>query len=543
MATMMPRRDFLRIAGGAGAAASVLGPRVSWAGSESRPARRQSDFPWLEWSIVELRGAMAAGELTCLELTRRYIDRIATVDWAGPRINSVLELNPDAEQIARELDAEEQNGVVRGPLHGIPVLLKDCIATADGMQTTAGSLALVGARSPEDAHAAANLRRAGALLLGKANMSEWNAFRGWPLHGGWCGRAGIGLNPYALSFSTGDSSSGSAAAVSANLAAGAVGLETYGSIIMPSSLCGVVGLKPTRGLVDRSGTIPISFSRDELGPIGRSVSDVAVILQGLTFDDPSRRAGQPASVDYLSHLDRNGLRGARIGVWRKHDVWKDPGSAAIEKLLPVLEAMGAHIVDDVELPDWIEATGHHITVMFREFRTGINRYLAALENSPVHTLGEVIEFNRDHKEQELRWHKHNILSDANEQPPLSAPGYHKALVQSEKLGRQAILTPMRRHRLDAIVCPTFVRPWEINMLDGDPVVGNGAAGPANAAGFPHITVPAGFVDGLPVGVSFMGRAWEESKLLKFGYALEQRLQARRTPGFVDTNPAANFVPR
>jgi amidase len=500
---------------------------------------------------------MESGELSALSLTRNYIERIERLDWAGPRVNSILEINPDAEAIARALDRERREGRIRGPLHGIPIVLKDCIATADRMETTAGSLALVGAKAPRDAGVARMLRDAGAVLLGKANMSEWNAFRGWPLHGGWSARAGMGINPYALQFSTGDSSSGSAAAVAANFATGAVGLETYGSIVMPSSLCGIVGLKPTQGLVTRAGTIPISFTRDSIGPMARTVADVAALLGamvGVDQLDPANSSGVGQTAeDYRAFLDPEGLRGARIGVWRRPDLWAinedEPeflteAGKLIEGLLPVLKDLGAEVIDPIEMPDWDEATGWHNGVMFREFREGINAYLSGLTNTDIRTLTDVIEFNNAHSNEELQWHSQNLLEDANANPPLSDPGYQEALTTSEKLGKEAFEIPMREHRLDAIFAPTFRRSWLINLVDGDPTEnGNGAAGPSNAAGYPHITVPAGFVGELPIGVSFLARAWEEPKLIRYAYAFEQATRLRQSPKFLAEYGVGDFRPR
>ncbi|HEY6567572.1 MAG TPA: amidase family protein, partial [Actinomycetota bacterium] len=341
----MSRRDFLK----ASVAAGVVAPSLVACTSMDRTSSAVSsdpealhEFRWSESSIDDLQAAMGSGELTALELTRDYVGRIEALDWGGPRVNSIIEVNPDAEAIARTLDQERVEGHIRGPLHGIPIVLKDCIATDDGMETTAGSLALVGSKVPRDAGVVTKLREAGAIILGKANMSEWNAFRGFPSRGGWSGRAGMGLNPYALSYSTGDSSSGSAAAVAANFAVGAVGLETYGSIIMPASLCSVVGLRPTMGLISRSGTIPISVTRDTTGPMTRTVGDLAAMLGVMAGVDPldpvTRRSVGRVPSDYRRFLDPDGLRGARIGVWRSSHVWKDGHVAGVvEPLISVLE--------------------------------------------------------------------------------------------------------------------------------------------------------------------------------------------------------------
>jgi amidase len=426
--------------------------------------------------------------------------------------------------------------------------LKDVIATDDRMQTTAGSLALLGSKVPRDAGVARMLRDAGAILLGKNNMSEWNAFRGWPTLGGWSGRAGMGRNPYALSFSTGDSSSGSAASVAAGLAPGAVGLETYGSIVMPSSLCGVVGLKPTHGLTSRSGTIPISFSRDVLGPIGRTVADVATLLSGLEGVDPRDELTRPSARhlgrDYTRALRPDGLRGVRLGVWRSKHLWSDAMAAeVIEEALVILRDLGAVLVDPIELPTWGDATGEHVGVMMSEFEEGINRYLRGLVQSEVRSLADVIAFNQDHRTEELRWHNDGIMASSVGSRPLPNPPYLRSLELSRRIGRQTFGRAMREHRLDAIVAPTFVRPWLINMLDEDPYVGNGAAGPSNAAGYPHITVPAGFAHRLPIGMSFMARAWEEPKLFRYAYAFEQADPSWKPPTFLDDSPAAHFVDR
>ncbi len=553
MSTEVDRRRFLQYsaAAGAGVAATALFGSVAPAAGAAPPkaaVTSADDSPWTEATIAEMQTAMALGDATAVSITRDHIARIERMDWAGPRVNSIIEVNPDAEAIARELDRERAEGRVRGPLHGIPIVLKDVIATDDGMETTAGSLALVGSKVPRDAGIVTRLREAGAIVLGKANLSEWNAFRGFPNCAGWSGRVGVGRNPYDLNFNTGDSSSGSAAAVAASFAAGSVGLETYGSIIMPSSLCGVVGLKPTSGLIGRSGTIPVSFTRDVLGPMARSVTDLATLLGGMAGPDPLDQVTASATghipPDYTAFLDPNGLRGARIGVWRREDLWSKGGQTAgdvIESVLPVFRELGAELIDPVDLPNWLRATGHHVSVLFAEFESGIDRYLSQLGNTEVRTLADVVAFNKEHHRDELRWHNQALLSGCVGSEPLPNPDYRRSLRRSKTIAQKDFHDVMRRHRLDAIVAPTFVRAWPINLRDGDIYAGNGVAGPSNAAGYPNLTVPAGFADGLPIGISFLGRAWHEPRLLRYGYAFEQAVQARRAPTYVDTG--ALFVDR
>jgi amidase len=496
--------------------------------------------------MADLQTAMGAGEATAVSITRDHIDRIERMDWGGPQVNSIIEVNPDAEQIAAQLDLERAGGSLRGPLHGVPVVLKDCIATADRMETTAGSLALVGSKVPRDAGVVTRLREAGAVILGKANMSEFNAFRGWPLHGGWSARAGMGLNPYALNYSTGDSSSGSAAAVAASFTSGAIGLETYGSIVMPSSLCGVVGLFPTRGLISRSGTIPISFSRDATGPIARTVADVAAVLNALVGPDPldpitADSVGRTPS-DYTAFLDPDGLRGARIGVWREKHLWKDGATAkVVEDVLPAFGDLHAELIDPVELPDWQAITGDHVTVMFSEFPHGIHRYLAGLTGTEIRSLGDIVAFNEAHPDQELRWHNQALFE--SDWVPLKNRDYQRALA-SERGAGAALTKVMHAHRLDAIIAPTFITSWPIDLFNSDPVEnGNGVAGPYNAAGYPNITVPAGFAGELPVGLSFIGRAWQEPQLLRLAYAFERAVQARHAPKFIEGYGVRTFVER
>jgi amidase len=551
----LDRRRFLQLTATSVAALGTTGLATTARAEKGRPhpdAAAADDFRWSEATFADLQAAMESGEATAVDIVRDHLVRIEALDWAGPQVNSIIEVNPDAEAIAAELDQERRDGQVRGPLHGIPIVLKDAIATDDRMETTAGSLALVGSKVPRDAGVVARRREAGAIMLGKANMSEWNAFRGWPLHGGWSGRAGIGVNPYALNRSTGDSSTGSAAAVAASFAAGAVGMETYGSIIMPSSLCGIVGLKPTTGLTSRSGVIPISFTRDATGPMARTVTDVAILLNGMVgvdpLDDATRVAAPHVAADYRDALDPDGLDGARIGVWRRRDLWEhwqDPRlTRVIEDAIELIASLGATIVDDVDIPNWADATGAHNGVMFVENPVGINRYLRGLVSSPVRSLADVVAFNDAHPREELRWHNQGLLEGGLDQIPLSDPAYASDLELSRKLGRRGFASAMNERRLDAIVAPTFVLPWLIDLSAGDHWWnGNGAAGPSNAAGYPHLTVPAGSVGQLPVGISFLARAWTERRLLRYGYAFEQASKARRAPAFVEDYRAREFVER
>jgi amidase len=495
---------------------------------------------------------MASGALTALELTRAYLERIAAFDHDGPRLNAILETNPDAEAVAAALDGERAAGHVRGPLHGIPIVLKDNVATDDRMQTTAGSLALVGSKVPRDAGIARTLREAGAVLLAKSNMSEWTGFRGWPLRSGWSGRAGQGHNPYALGYTPGTSSSGSAAAVSANLTVGGIGTETYGSIVMPSALCGVVGLKPTLGLTSRSGVIPIAFSRDVTGPICRTVADAATVLGGLVgvdpYDDLTKASRGHFQTDYRPFLDPDGLRGARIGLWPADRLFgKDRGQIdpVVKDAIDRIRELGATVVEDVGLRHEVESVGHHITVLFAEFRPGIDAYLGGLIDSPVRSLADVIAFNRANPEAELRWLDQSTLEGAQAEPlTLTSPAYLRALRASRRLAREGFRHAMRTHRLDAIVAPTFREAWPIDLLHGDPPEsGQGSAGPHNAAGYPNITVPAGYVGELPVGLSFIAGAWSEPKLIRFAYAFEQGAPARRAPRLLEGYGERDFVER
>jgi amidase len=516
-------------------------------GIGARHAAAQTPFEWEEATIAELQAAMESGALSSLALTRAYLERMAAIDLAGPQLNSIIETNPDVEAIASALDQERAAGLVRGPLHGIPIVLKDNIATDDRMQTAAGSLALVGSKVPRDAGVAARLRDAGAILLGKSNMSEFAGFRGWPNTAGWSARAGIGQNPYALGYSCGHSSSGSAAAASANLTVGGVGTETYGSIIMSASLCGVVGLKPTLGLTSRSGVIPISFTRDVTGPMGRTVADVATMLGGMVGVDPLDPATEASAgrfrTDYRTYLDPDGLRGARLGWWQPDRLFTNSSQAqaVTERAVERLRGLGATVLENIEM-SW-ESIGDHVLVMFYEFEAGIDAYLSGLSSSPVRTLRDVVAFNREHADSELRWFNQDFLTSSLGSKRLPNPEYLRAVRDSRTRARRAFSEAMRRHRLDAIIVTTFREPWAIDLLNADIYTGNGCAGVHNAAGYPNITVPAGYAGPFPIGLSFMAEAWSEPKLFRLAYAFEQGDPVRRVPQLLEGWGEREFVQR
>ena len=501
-------------------------------GCAHRPGRGR--FAMEEATCADLQAAMQSGRESSISLTRKYLQRIAEIDRRGPRLNSVLELNPDALAIAQALDAERKATGPRGPLHGLPVLIKDNIDTHDRMMTTAGSLALVGSFPEQDATIARKLREAGAVILGKTNLSEWANFRGNRSTSGWSGRGGQTRNPYELDRNPSGSSSGSGAAVSANLCAFAIGTETDGSIVSPASHCGIVGLKPTVGLISRAGIIPISQSQDTAGPMTRTVADAATVLGALTGIDSrdlvtesSRGRGHRS---YTQFLDANGLRGARIGVGRKFFGSKARANVAFEAAIAVMKRAGAEIIDPADLPTHGQFGGAEQELMLYEFKAGLNAYLASLgPNAPVRSLGEVIEFNERNKNLELPYFGQETMLKAQEKGPLTEPAYLEALATARRLaGPEGIDAVMDRHRLDAIVAPTAGPAGKIDWVHGDRGEG-GSSSPAAVAGYPNITVPAGEVLGLPVGISFFGRAFSEPVLLKIAFAFEQATKARKPP--------------
>ena len=542
----LTRRNLLRWSALAGAAAPLAG----LAGAASSPARAAERVPLSdaaiaveEATIAEMQAAMEGGGTTARNLVDAYLERIATLDQAGPNVNSVIEVNPDARRIARRLDRERNNGHVRGPLHGIPILLKDNIDTHDRMKTTAGSLALVGAAATQDSTVAARLRAAGAVILGKANLSEWANFRGFSSSSGWSGRGGQTRNPYVLDRNPCGSSSGSAAAVSANFTAVALGTETDGSIVCPSSSNGVVGIKPTVGLTSRAGVVPISHTQDTVGPHARTVADAAAVLGALVGVDPRDPATADSAghfhTDYTQFLDPHGLEGARIGVMRGGGVTGYSGEtdALYAEALQAMADAGAVLVDPADIPthDELNADLAEIIVLVYEFKRDLNAYLATRTGVPVHTMADVIQFNLDHASQELLYFGQEWF-ELSQAEIFSEQEYQDALVRGHQLaGPDGIDAIIASQNLDALVAPTGSPAWPIDLVNGDHFLG-ASSGPAAVAGYPVINVPMGYAFGLPVGISFMAGAWSEPALIKVASGFEAATQHRRAPTFIPTLP-------
>ena len=541
------RRQVMAVAGALGAAA-VAGvacspsERDSDALSDDESGAGVTSFELEEATIAELGRQMAAGERTSGEITRLYLDRIEALDRQGPALRSVIETNPDALDIAEQLDRERAAGSVRGPLHGIPILLKDNIATADRTTTTAGSLALEGSIPPRDAFVAAQLRRAGAVLLGKANLSEWANFRSGRSSSGWSARGGQCRNPYVLSRNPCGSSSGSGAATSANLCAAAVGTETDGSIICPSSANGLVGIKPTVGLVGRTGIVPISAVQDTAGPMARTVADAAALLSGMTGRDPrdEATAASPVPTDLTRHLGGGDLdRGVasdlsrlRIGVGRQFFDRDSRVDEVMEEAIEVLASLGAEMVDPAPIAHRGEVGRHEYEALLYEFKAGLNAYLAELgDGAPVASLADVIAFNEANAEREMPFFGQEILIEAEGKGPLTEAAYQTARGTANRLSREEGLdAALAEHRLDAILGPSGGPAWVTDLVHGDHL-SVGSSGAAAVAGYPNVTVPAGYVHGLPVGVSFFGAAWSEPTLIRIAWAFEQAAPHRHPPRF------------
>jgi amidase len=537
----MDRRRFLEYAT-ASAALAALGPASRIPAAARRLDRAAApSFELEEATIADLQAGMTSGKYSARSLATAYLARIEQLDQHGPGLRAVLEINPDALAQATALDAERKATGARGPLHGIPVLVKDNVATRDRMQSTAGSLALVGATPARDAFLVERLRAAGAVLLGKANLSEWANFRSTHSSSGWSGRGGQCRNPYALDRTPSGSSSGSAVAVAANLCAVAIGSETDGSIVSPANCCSIVGLKPTLGLVSRAGIIPIAHNQDTAGPMARTVADAAVLLGALTGVDPqddatAASAGQ-ARTAYTDALDPNGLKGARLGVCRSHFTGYSPATDALmETALDALKRLGAVLVDPADITTAGQFDDSEFAVLLYEFKADLSRYLSTwVPGSGAKTLADLIAFNEHNKDREMPYFGQEIFVQAQAKGPLTDQDYLRALDKNHLLARtQGIDAVMAEHHLDALIAPTGGPPALIDLVNGDPGGGGSFSSPAAVAGYPHVTVPMGYVAGLPVGLSFVGRPWSEATLIKLAYAYERETKARRPPCFLAT---------
>jgi amidase len=532
MPDRISRRSFLKASGTAGALAGA--GTVANAGAAMADTDHDvPSFPFEEATIAELQAAMEAGRLSSRRLTQAYLRRIRQIDLSGIKLNSVIEVNPDAVEIARKLDAERRDRGPRGPLHGIPLLVKDNFATRDKMETTAGSLALVGAEVPRDAFVIRRLRRAGAVILGKANLSEWANFRSTQSSSGWSGRAGQCLSPYVLDHNPCGSSSGSGTAIAANLAAASLGTETDGSIVCPSSHNALVGIKPTLGLTSRSGVVPIAHSQDVTGPMARTVADAAVVLGAMTGVDPRDPATAESRGhsyrDYRKFLDPQGLRGARIGIWREGVFGVSPEADAV--------------VDPADIPNVADISDPEFTVLLYEFKADIAAYLSELRNTSMRTLADLIAFNEANAERELRWFGQEIFLLAEATGGLDDPAYLEALATSQRVAREGIDSTMDRFDLDAIFSLTGSPPWTTDLVNGDHFLTSSST-PSAVSGYPNITVPAGFAFGeLPVGVNFIGRRWSEPTLLKLASGFEQGTRHRHAPRFLPSLGVKEFLPR
>lgn len=524
------RREFLGTAAIAGAGLMMSGK------IKGKTNAGPADFEIEEATIGSLQEAMAAGETTAKRIVNSYLKRIREID---PKINSMIELNPDAATIAADLDRERKAGKVRGPLHGIPVVIKDNIDTADKMKTTAGSLALVDSPTPSlDSSVAEQLRAAGAVILGKTNLSEWANFRSNNSSSGWSGRGGQTRNPYILDRNPCGSSSGTGAAISASLAAVGIGTETDGSIVCPSSICGIVGVKPTVGLVSRRGIIPIAHTQDTAGPMTRTVTDAAIVLSALTAGDPGDSAtsknSEKARKDYTAFLDKNGLKGARIGVARDYWGRNEAVDKVLDTALDAMKGAGAELFD-VSFETFREFGDDEYQVLLYEFKADLENYLRE-RKAKYRTLAELIKFNEDNADKEMPYFGQDIFIEAETKGPLTSDEYVQALKKCRMMSQtKGIDAAMNKDRLDAIAAPSNAPTWMVDLVNGD--CGSGYVGSSQfpaVSGYPNITVPFGFIKELPIGVSFMGGAWTEPTLFKIAYAFEQLTNGRRKPKYLST---------
>jgi amidase len=548
----MRRRDFLR-ASAISAAALGVGDAA-----EAETVSRRSDgernggfrvpeFELEEATIADLQRDMVSGKQTSHSITAAYLERIAAMDRQGPSLHSVIETNPDALAIADSLDRERKQKGQRGPLHGIPVLIKDNIDTADRMTTTAGSLALEGSIPLRDSFVAQRLREAGAVILGKTNLSEWANFRSTHSSSGWSGRGGQARNPYVLDRNPCGSSSGSGAATSANFAAISVGTETDGSVVCPSSANGLVGIKPTLGLISRAGIIPIAHSQDTAGPMARTVTDAAILLTALagvdSRDSATAVSKGHASPDYTKFLNADGLKGARIGVMReKFFGFNDSVDALMATAIDDIKRLGAVVVDPTEIPTNGKYDDTELEVLLYEFKADLNKYLASLgPKAPVKTMADIIAFNEKNKDREMPYFAQELMVRSQAKGPLTEKKYLDALAKNHRMSRtEGIDAVMIKHKLDAIITVTGGPAWVTDVINGDHYTGGYSTASA-VAGYPHITVPVGFAFGLPCGMSILGRAWSEPKLISIADAFEEASKHRRAPKFIPTL-GADMIP-
>lgn len=527
----MNRRNFVKLGLLVGGT-SALSTKAAETGA-SATAPHSIAAAIIEADVTTLQAQMAAGKLSAVTLTEHYLARIKMIDRSGPTLNALIELNPDALSIARELDRERKAKGPRGPLHGIPVVIKDNIATADKMQTTAGSLALVGAKAPRDAFLVKQLRAAGAVILGKTNLSEWANMRSTRSLSGWSGRGGLTKNPYALDRNCSGSSSGTAAAIAASLATLGVGSETDGSVVSPSSLCSLVGMKPTLGLISRDGIIPLAHSQDTAGPMTRSVRDAAILLTALAgADEHDATTIHTINTDYTQFLDIDGLKGARIGVLRNFMCSNPRQQLIVDEAMTVMKKQGAVLID-VELPNVAKYVDTELDVLLFELKADLNRYLAEFgKGSAVSSLADVIAFNEKNHAKEMPFFDQELLVKAQAKGDLDSPDYLAALENNHRYARaEGIDQIMKEHQLDALFASTGGPAWINDYVNADHIIDGFASAPA-VAGYPHITVPAGLLSGLPVGVSFAAGPYAEGMLLKLAYAYEQASKQRKGPTYL-----------
>ncbi|WP_192820395.1 amidase [Rufibacter sp. LB8] len=543
----MNRRNFLRTGSLASITLSAFGlGACSTAATGSRTTKSTATldsgpapdaFQLNELTIRDLQVQMQNGKMSSRDITKLYLDRIQAIDKSGHKLNSVIEVNPDALQIAEAMDRERKAGKVRGPMHGIPVLIKDNIDTADKMSTSAGTLALADNKASKDAFIVQKLREAGAVLLGKTNLSEWANFRSTKSTSGWSARGGQTKNPYVLDRTPCGSSSGSGVAVAANLCAVAIGTETNGSIVCPAAVSGVVGFKPTVGTTSRTGIIPISHTQDTAGPIGRTVTDVAILLGTITgidaADAVTSESKGKTQADYTQFLDANGLQGKPIGVEKSFLQSNADIDLLLQNALAVLKSKGATIVEVEVMKEIRKVSGSSFKILQYEFKDGVNKYLSTA-NAKVKTLSDVIAFNKQNAAQSMPYFKQEILEMSDKLGDLNTKEYKEIIEKQVTGSREAINKIMQDNNLDAITGPTYGPSWCIDLVNGDSFTGYGLSTPAAISGFPHITVPFGQVQGLPIGLSFFGKAYADGEILKLAYAYEQASKMRKAPTFLRT---------